>query len=42
MKKKDIQSFLKSHKKFDFKMDNMEYIVYPKFIIDAMLKDFKE
>ena len=42
MRKRDIQRFLETHRKFEFEMDKMNYVVYPKFIIEAMLKDKKD
>lgn len=42
MNKKDIQMFLRHHKKTVIEWDNVEYYVYPKHIIEAALKDYKE
>jgi len=40
--KKDIQMFLDLHRKTIIKWDNMDYYVYPKHIIEACLKDYKQ
>ena len=40
MIKKDIQLFLESHKKTIIIWDKIEYYVYPKYVIDACLKDY--
>lgn len=42
MKKSDIQRILKNSVKTKIVWDNLDYVIYPKFLIDAMLKDFKE
>jgi len=42
MKKSDIQMFLKLNIKGKIVWDGMEYIVYPKHIIEACLKDSKK
>lgn len=42
MKKNDIQMFLITHVKTTINIDNMIYYVYPQYIIDAILKDYKK
>ena len=37
-----IQMFLDTHYKTKIQWDNMEYYVYPKHIIEALLKDYKK
>lgn len=42
LKKTDIQTYLKSYKKTTIIWDNVEFCIYPKYIIDACLKDFEK
>ena len=42
VKKSDIQYYIKNMRVDDIKINTVDYVIYPKYIIDIILKDYME